>query len=212
MAVIWLHGLGDTSDGWASLQHEIIVPNLKVHWKFPEAPSAKVSCNGGAVMTSWFDISAIPLAGGGACEKGVAASVKSMHDMVDKLEKEMNIPPERVVIGGFSQGGLLAMHSVLTYPRKMAGAVAFSGWLSGLTVHESNAKTPVLWVHGQLDDIVPFDLYKTGIETLEKLEVPVRTETFRMGHTSAGDKQNQLLASFLQDTLAGQSAAGAETA
>jgi predicted esterase len=55
--VIFMHGLGDTADGWAPMLHHEIAP-LMPHIKFicPTAPVRPVTLNGGMAMTSWHDI------------------------------------------------------------------------------------------------------------------------------------------------------------
>lgn len=44
-------------------------------------------------------------------------------------EVKAGIPPEKILLGGFSQGGALALYSALIYPQKLAGVVALSCWL-----------------------------------------------------------------------------------
>jgi lysophospholipase-2 len=44
-------------------------------------------------------------------------------------EVAAGIPTERIIIGGFSQGGALALFSALTFPQPLAGVVALSTWL-----------------------------------------------------------------------------------
>lgn len=44
-------------------------------------------------------------------------------------EVAAGIPADRIVIGGFSQGGALALFSALTFPQTLAGVVALSTWL-----------------------------------------------------------------------------------
>lgn len=48
--------------------------------------------------------------------------------MIDS-EIKGGIPASRIVIGGFSQGGALALYSALKFPQKLAGVVALSCWL-----------------------------------------------------------------------------------
>lgn len=50
---IWLHGLGDTGDGWADLQTTVGRHVPAVRWIFPTAPIQPVSVNYGMSMTSW---------------------------------------------------------------------------------------------------------------------------------------------------------------
>ena len=44
-------------------------------------------------------------------------------------EEKAGIAANRVVLGGFSQGGALALYAGLTYPKPIAGILAFSCWL-----------------------------------------------------------------------------------
>ena len=39
------------------------------------------------------------------------------------------IPTDHIVIGGFSQGGALALFSALSFPQQLAGVIALSAWL-----------------------------------------------------------------------------------
>ena len=58
--------------------------------------------------------------------------LNAARDTIHKLiEKEVNqgIPYERILVGGFSQGGALALYSLLTNEETLAGAVALSCWL-----------------------------------------------------------------------------------
>ena len=54
---------------------------------------------------------------------------KKVSETVDAIIKEYNVPAEKVVIAGFSQGGALALVNGLTGPRNFAGIVALSTWL-----------------------------------------------------------------------------------
>lgn len=44
-------------------------------------------------------------------------------------EVRSGILPENILVGGFSQGGALALYSALIYPQKLAGVVCLSCWL-----------------------------------------------------------------------------------
>ncbi len=64
------------------------------------------------------------------------------------------IPPERVVVGGFSQGGAVAL-TMLRSPLRLAGIMGLSAYLllhdEKPLVSEANAATPVLMCHGDVD-------------------------------------------------------------
>lgn len=58
--ILWLHGLGDSGEGWQHLPRELGLPR-NVRSSFPTAPEQPVSCNGGFSMTSWMDLQSIPV-------------------------------------------------------------------------------------------------------------------------------------------------------
>jgi predicted esterase len=169
-AVVWLHGLGDCGASWTSLISAMKASHIK--WVFPDAPKQPVSCNGGSYMPSWFDLKKIPVESGGWDDKaGLTAAVARIHAIVAKLEKRNGIAPERVMIGGFSQGGCASLLAVLTSDKKLGGAICFSGWLAreneypGL-IHEANNQTPIFWGHGEDDDTVMFSAACKGRDKL----------------------------------------------
>jgi len=127
--ILFLHGLGDTPHGWAETLREAFGTRLAyVTFELPEAPKARVTCNGGMVMTSWMDLHDIPVTPGAFDdEPTITRSVEIVHRAVDKAI-EGGIPPERVVIGGFSQGAALAFISTLRYSQRLGGCVMLSGW------------------------------------------------------------------------------------
>ena len=111
-----MHGLGDDESGWAdALEESFDLKALKgasCRFILPRAPKQRCTCNGGAVMTSWFDFQKLPLSAGDAdnpgCSLGEAvASCGRVHAAIDMLISE-GIPAERIAVGGFSQGGAMA--------------------------------------------------------------------------------------------------------
>lgn len=44
-------------------------------------------------------------------------------------EEQKGIPSNRIILGGFSQGGALAIYSALRCTKPLAGVVALSCWL-----------------------------------------------------------------------------------
>jgi lysophospholipase-2 len=169
-AIVWLHGLGDCGASWTNLRAAAQAPHIK--WVFPDAPNQPVSCNGGMKMPSWFDLEAIPVTADEPDDKvGLSNTVDQIVAMVRKLELEDGIPSERVMVGGFSQGGCASLLAALTCKHKLAGAVCFSGWLArcdeypGL-IAKANEQTPLFWGHGDSDDKVLYSLACKGRDKL----------------------------------------------
>jgi phospholipase/carboxylesterase len=56
-SVIWLHGLGADGNDFVPVVPELTLPDdFGIRFIFPNAPHQPVTCNGGYVMRSWYDI------------------------------------------------------------------------------------------------------------------------------------------------------------
>ncbi|ETW09036.1 hypothetical protein H310_01504 [Aphanomyces invadans] len=201
--VIWLHGLGDSGAGWSSLRHEY--SNLRhIRWEFPDAPTSYVTCNGGP-CPSWFDLKDIPITPASAPNeplKGLTDSVKKVQDAIARFGAS-GIPSDRIVVGGFSQGALLAVYTGLQIDTPLAGVVGLSGWLpseSYLTSLPSKSLN-VFIGHGGSDDVVKTPLGRTFADRLISLGHNVQFETYPGLAHSANDKELRDLEAFLKKVL-----------
>lgn len=61
-------------------------------------------------------------------EEGIRRAADMVHSLIAE-EVAAGISTKRIVLGGFSQGGALAMYSALTFPEPLAGVLALSSWL-----------------------------------------------------------------------------------
>jgi lysophospholipase-2 len=152
-ALIFLHGLGDTPNGWSHLENSL--PKLKsrlnsnhIKYVFPPSPiDQSISINDGAIMPGWFDLYNWPIGIGSKDDRpGLMRSIKQIQNEVTKLINEDNIPANKIVIGGFSQGGAVALlacyHAAAgaksesgaeqqqQQQHKFAGCVGLSAWLT----------------------------------------------------------------------------------
>mmetsp|Transcript_3286 Transcript_3286/g.9578 ORF Transcript_3286/g.9578 Transcript_3286/m.9578 type:complete len:215 (-) Transcript_3286:156-800(-) len=157
--IIWLHGLGDTGRGWSHLKHELRLPQA-VRYAFPDAPESPVTCNGGYVMTSWMDLETIPIGNGLPDDaKGLADSTQIIHALID-AEVAKGTASEDIVLGGFSQGGAMALLAGYSYAKRLAGVACLSGWpslraqLTERVGGGANAGTPLFIGHGTQDGVV----------------------------------------------------------
>ena len=109
-------------------------------------------------MASWMDLEKIPVAMGDMNDvKGLKASAAIIHGQIDAAVAKGTASTD-IVIGGFSQGGAMALYAGYTYPKTLAGVVVFSGWAPLQTADEvafmgdikagANANTPAFVAHG----------------------------------------------------------------
>jgi len=185
--VIFLHGLGDTGHGWCQMFDAISEPFVK--YLFPNAPIKPVTLNMGMKMPSWFDIKSLTI-GGEEDAKGIADSSAQLKCMIQE-EIKGGIPSEKIIIGGFSQGGAVALYTALTSDVKLGGIIGLSTWLplNGSFPAASsgqNSSTPMLLGHGNTDPVVN---YAFGVQTKEcckKMNNQVVFNTYNgLGHSSS---------------------------
>ncbi|MGC1953175.1 MAG: alpha/beta fold hydrolase [Gammaproteobacteria bacterium] len=191
-AVIWLHGLG--ADGH---DFEPIVPYLGMHntrhirFVFPHAPQIPVTINGGYVMRAWYDVVDVDLRRR-ADEKGVRGSEQILRDYVAQ-ELAEGLDSKRIVVAGFSQGGAIALHMGLRYPKPLAGILALSTYLPlpeavAVERHASNASVPIFLAHGQYDPVIPFEAGANSRTQLESLGYRVEWHSYPMPHAVSPDE------------------------
>src|SRR5450755_3983950 len=127
-SVIWLHGLGADGNDFVPVVPELkLPPTLKVRFVFPHAPVRRVTINNGAAMRAWYDISSADL-NNRADIAGVRQSQTEVEALIAR-EKSRGIADSRIVLAGFSQGGVIALHTALRHPERLAGAIALSTYL-----------------------------------------------------------------------------------
>ncbi|BDA60989.1 alpha/beta hydrolase [Shewanella xiamenensis] len=185
--VVWLHGLGDSGAGFAPVVPALGLPaDHSIRFIFPHAPEQAVTINGGYIMRAWYDIKSMDLHDR-ADMQGVMASELSVQTLIDE-QIAAGIPSDRIVLAGFSQGGVMSLFTGLRYPQKLAGIMALSCYLptgdvlpSQLSV--ANADTPILQQHGEQDDVVPLSAGLLAKEALIAGGYPVQWQTYPMPHS-----------------------------
>lgn len=185
-SVIFFHGLGDQGHGWAQMfESEMKLPYVK--GVFPNAADRPVSLNYGMVMPAWYDIFGLSIDSKEDVE-GIQRATKYVHDLIN-AEIKAGISSERIVIGGFSMGGALAIYAGLTFDKPLGGIIGLSSFLLQRQTlpgnHTANLKTPIFLGHGTEDPLVPFQFGKMTSEEIAKFNNHVELKSYRMGHTSS---------------------------
>jgi lysophospholipase-2 len=215
-ALIFLHGLGDTPAGCSSLQSTLpsLRPslaaggsdNLRFEYVFPPAPIIVSTINGGINIPGWFDLYDWPISLKARDDReGILRAVAQVEKEVEKLQ-ERGIPKSRIVVGGYSQGGAIALQTVYRSSERFCACVALSGWLTlrkDLVLSEEAKKTPLFWGHGEYDDKVLFEQQFFGVKKLREQGVQVTKKVYHMGHQFGPEEMNDM-AAFLDSVLHGE--------
>jgi len=203
-SVIWLHGLGDTGDGWSQVVPGLGLPkSMRVRFVFPHAPKMAVAINNGYVMPAWYDIREANLS-----ERADVAGVQRSQAQLAALmarENARGVDDARIVLAGFSQGGAVALYTGLRYPKRIAGIVALSTYLvsANALASESSAANrgvPIFMAHGTFDPVVRLAWAQASREALVQGGYRVEWHEYPMEH-SAEMEEVAAVGAFLRRVL-----------
>ncbi|MGK0674550.1 MAG: alpha/beta hydrolase-fold protein [Halothiobacillaceae bacterium] len=169
LSLILFHGLGSDGADMRGLAEALSWPGRLL---CPDAARRPVTIHGGHVMRAWFDI--LGLAPNTPVDAaGIRQAAAQARQWIE-AERAAGVPAARIFIGGFSQGGVVALHAALRHPERLGGVLALSTWLplpQDLPAECSLAAldTPIFMGHGMWDDIVPLTSAERARDTLREL-------------------------------------------
>ena len=202
--VIWMHGLGADGNDFVPVIPELKLPaSLKVKFVFPHAPVRPVTLNNGMEMRAWYDLLSLDRAKT-ANEDDILTTVTWINQMID-TEIESGTPSKKILLAGFSQGGVIALHTGLRYPKKLAGIMALSTYMpfkENVIAQASDTQKgmPIFAAHGEYDPVIPLASYQDYVPTLENNGYKVESHTYPMEHSLSLEEINHISA-WLQKTL-----------
>ncbi|HUP90854.1 MAG TPA: carboxylesterase [Solimonas sp.] len=203
-AVIWLHGLGADGHDFVPIVPELDLPtDHAIRFIFPHAPVRPVTINNGMAMRAWYDILSLT-----RMEKqdlaGMQDSQRIVHGWIQK-QVDDGIPPVRIVLAGFSQGGAITLHTGLRYPERLAGLLPLSTYLP---MHDrlpaeasaANKDVPILMCHGTYDPVLPHGLGVATRDLLVELGYKVDWHEYPMRHQVCAE-EIALIGRWLRERL-----------
>ncbi len=207
--VFWLHGLGaDGNDFVPAIPFLGLPQGHGIRFVFPTAHAIPVTINGGMVMPAWYDIRDMDLEAKDRVDpEGLLRSVDQVRELVD-AEVASGIPPERILMAGFSQGGAVAIELALTHAQRLAGLVALSTYVvaperARANRTDANRSLPVLQGHGTYDPMVPLASGVRARDFLTELGHEVAWHEYPIQHEVCAPELESIGA-FLQESLPAQ--------
>lgn len=155
-AVIFLHGYGADGNDLLGLADPLAQHLPETAFFAPNAPEP---CRNNPMGFQWFPIPWLDGSSEEEARSSMRRSVGMLDDYIDGVLAQEALTPDRLVLVGFSQGTMMALHVAPRRALAVAGVVGFSGRLLSPETLESEAlvKPPVLLVHGDQDEMVPFE-------------------------------------------------------
>lgn len=200
-SLIFFHGSGDTGANFIEwirflLGKDMEFPHIKLI--FPTAPLQPYSPMGGELSNVWFDRRSISIEAKES-RKSMAQIYETVHELINE-EIKQGIPVNRIMVGGFSMGGALAMHTALHLNTDLAGVFACSSFLNrDSIVYDSlanrtkpdTALPELRMYHGDRDTLVPLEWGKESYDKLTSLGV--KGEFTTLANTLHELKKKELL-------------------
>ncbi len=127
------------------------------------------------------------------------ASFRQSLEELDRLldETDADVASGRTVLGGFSQGGTLALGYALSHPGRIAAVLNFSGFLPEHPDVEATpasvADTRFFWGHGEMDPAIPFAMARAGRAELAAAGADLRIGDYPIGHWIDGGELDDAL-------------------
>jgi phospholipase/carboxylesterase len=166
-AVIFLHGYGANGADLMGLADPLAEHLPDTLFLAPDAPE---QCAGAPMGYQWFPIPWIDGSSQEESRQGLIRASDDLNAFLDGVMVDEDLLPEQVMVLGFSQGTMMALHVLPRRPDPVAGLVAFSGRLlePELLADETVCRPPVLLIHGDSDEVVPPQALPQAAETLQQ--------------------------------------------
>ena len=185
--VVFLHGYG--ADGADLLN---LADTLKIHlpntiFMSPDAPNKSTMNPYGY---EWFPI---PRIDGSSLEDAANKRDEASNQLdlfLNDIKDNTGLPFDRIFLFGFSQGCMMSLHLAPRKHEKIGGVIGIAGMMMQPELLEKEVlqKPPILLVHGDQDDVVPYKELSIAADALEESEFEVYTLTSKgTGHSIAED-------------------------
>jgi len=214
LIVVLCHGFGAPGDDLVPLAAEILDRKTSlgahVRFVFPEAPHSLAHLGMGPGRAWWMiDMSRLMASQLGThgpesitellrreAPEDLATSRKRLLGLVSELATLSKLPLSRIVLGGFSQGAMLATDVTLRLEEAPAALCILSGALINETDWQKRAPLRqglhVLQAHGRQDPVLPFQTGEALRGLLTQAGLKVDFHPFNGGHTITRDTLERL--------------------
>ncbi len=198
--VVFLHGYGANGQDLLGLADPLAEHMPDTAFVAPDAPEQSL---GNPMGYQWFPIPWLDGSDEQAAAQAMSLAVDDLNGFLDQVLLDEGLPAGRMILFGFSQGTMMALHVAPRRADAVAGIVAFSGRLlePEMLVDEAICKPPVLLVHGDADDMVPPASLPEAAQALQGAGFDVFAHVMKgTGHGIAPDGLSVALA-FMRERL-----------
>ena len=172
--VVFLHGYGADGKDLIDLAKPFGMALPNASFISPDAPHP---CAMSPQGRQWFPIEEIPM--------GAIRASLGLLDLIQNEIKKLSLTFKDVILIGFSQGAMMSMQCLLINHEQLGAIIGYSGALKEENIDAANdqivngkhkfSDTPVLLVHGEQDEVVPFQSLERSKNLLNKIGFNIQT-------------------------------------
>lgn len=149
----------------------------------------------GFQMPSWFDLKTLDMYGP-EDKEGIEKATANIQYLI-QTEISAGIPANRILVGGFSQGGALALYAGLTSTHTLGGIIGLSCWLplhkSFPAARKTDDTLPIFQCHGEADPVLPFKFGQLSHFSLKTFMKNAQFNSYPgLSHSSSPDEMNDV--------------------
>ena len=195
-ALILLHGWGADGHDLASLAPylQASLPQLALYT--PHAPDI---CSANPMGRQWFELSERFFSDPAASEADMDIAAGHISEAVMAFSDAVSVPQTRIMLGGFSQGGMMTLHLASQGRLPMAGYISIAGALvvPDAVQDATSHSAPITLIHGARDEVVPFQAMARAEDRLSAAGYQVTCHTRpEMGHAIDAETLSHIIAAF----------------
>jgi phospholipase/carboxylesterase len=188
--LVLLHGYGSSAERWMPFTQTIRWP-ADGRFIFPQGPERTVPPDGPVDGRAWwrFDLASYIPSGKSIPDlsRGRPPGLKVAASLVeDVLRDRRSVPRGPVVLGGFSQGAIVASEVAFRSEVPLSALILLSATLvdepSWETHFRQRRDLPVFIAHGRADPVLPFEVADRFRQKLEAAGLQVTWCPFDGGH------------------------------
>jgi phospholipase/carboxylesterase len=188
--LVLMHGVGSNEEDLFGL-----APSVPAHFHVVSLRAPNVMGQG---SYAWFQFGVTPQGQRVINQEQEAASRQLIAETVSALSQQLGVPPGRVVVGGFSQGGIMALSLLLTQPQLVHGAMALHSRLLAevlpLMTPADQLRDKQLWVSGGTrDQVLPLAHAQAIRARVQQLPLTLTYAEFPNAHEITPDELAQAM-------------------
>jgi len=172
--VMFLHGYGADGKDLIDLANPFSMALPNATFISPDAP---FPCAMSPQGRQWFPIEEIPM--------GAIEASNNLLSLIEKEAQTIGLNFKDVILIGFSQGAMMSMQCLLLSKFQLSGIIGYSGALREQNIEAAKynvidgkhkfSSTPVFLVHGEQDEVVPFQMLEKSKVLLDGIGFNTRT-------------------------------------